>query len=280
MFKQKLSTIFVGIIVVLFAIIGVYAIGSLCKYYYESQFNKDQNQKLWEQFHETKPGQDPIPTPVPGNTDPIDDDTKAWLKDKYDEMKSINSDYAFWLNLIALEQEYPVCFSKEGDEYYYLLHDFYGNENKNGCIYMSANCNIRSENFILYGHCMHTGQMFGSLHKYLDAEWAKNNRLICIYMEDEYRYYEVISVFTCDMSAKPFNWERYTDFTSPGLGVRYGQMAVDASTIDFGYTPGKYADRFITLVTCEYTHNDGRLIVVARELGRPTVEEVDWSDYD
>lgn len=281
MYKQKIGTILVGIIFAIFAVIGIYSLGSLGKYYLESQTNQSQNKDLWEKFHNNDNGITNIPTPEPNETTkPIDDDTKRWLKEKYDEMHDINSDYAFWLNMMCLEQEYPVCFSKSGDEYFYLLHDFYGNENSNGCICLSKNCGIRSENFILYGHCMHNGQMFGSLHKYLNEDWAKDNRLMAIYMEDEYRYYEVVSVFTCDINKKPFDWERYTDFTSPGMGIRYGQLAKDASFIDFGYDPQAHADRFITLVTCEYTHNDGRLIIVARELGRPTAENVDWSDYD
>ena len=280
MYKQKLSTILVGIIVVIFAAIAIFCLGALGKYYLNAQLNANQNKNLVDKFHNNDTGITNITTPEPNETTkPIDDDTKRWLKDKYDEMHDINPEYCFWLDLVGLEQEYPVCFERE-DPYYYLEHDFYGKENSNGCIYLSANCDLKSENFILYGHCMHTGQMFGSLHKYLDADWAKQNRLICIYMENEYRWYEVVSVFTCDMSAKPFNWERYADWTSPGSGVRYGEMAKDASFIDFGYDPTKCADRFITLVTCEYTHNDGRLIVVARELGRPTMENVDWSDYE
>lgn len=280
MYRRKLSTILAGIIVAIFAIIALYGIVSLGKYYLNAQLNASQNNQLQSQFH-TNDGNKAVPTPVPDSTEPtdLDDDTKRWLKDKYDEMHDINSDYCFWLDLVGLEQEYPVCYERD-DPYYYLEHDFYGKENSNGCIYLSKNCDLKSENFILYGHCMHTGQMFGSLHKYLDEDFAKQNRLICIYMENEYRWYEVVSVFTCDMSSRPFNWERYADWSSPGAGIRFGQMAKDASFIDFGYDPQVHADRFLTLVTCEYTHNDGRLIVIARELGRPSSETVDWSDYD
>lgn len=273
MVKQKLSTILVGIIIAIFAIVGIFAIGSLGKYYLTSQINLDNNKKLADQFHETQPGQEPIPTPIPGNTDPIDDATRRWLNKKWQEMYDINNDYAFWLKLDYLEQEYPVVFERE-DPYYYLQHDFYGNANDNGCIYLSKNCDLDSENFILYGHCMHTGQMFGSLHKYLDEDFAKNNKLFSIYMKDEYRYYEIISVFTTDADHPCLQWERYTEFYTPGQSVFFGQKAVDCSFIDFGYKPGNYYDRFLTLVTCEYTHENGRLIIIARELGRPTMEEV------
>jgi len=43
---------------------------------------------------------------------------------------------------------------------------------------------------------------------------------------------------------------------------------------DFSYDPTIYTDKYLTLVTCEYTHSNGRLVIVARELGRPTIEEV------
>jgi len=43
---------------------------------------------------------------------------------------------------------------------------------------------------------------------------------------------------------------------------------------DFSYDPTIYTDRHLTLVTYKYTHSNGRLVIVARELGRPTTEEI------
>ena len=276
MLREKLGTIAVLSITIMCGLLGIFAISSLVQYYMNAENTRQNIEDVAEVFHSND-------DQMPETTDTMDPEYLAWLNDKWDEMYALNNDYAFWLVLDGLDLEYPVCYSRPDDEYFYLHHDFNGNSNSNGCLYLSPRCTEDSDNFIIYGHRMHSGNMFGSLGKYQDEEWALNNRLMQVYLRDEHRFYEVIAVFTVDADNPTVQWEALTDFSTASQCVGYGLQVTNASDIDFGYTPGTYADRYLTLVTCEYTHSNGRLIVVARELGTPRLDEIDdtyWEDNE
>ena len=77
-----------------------------------------------------------------------------------------NHDLVGWLSIEGMKIDYPVM--QCGDNDYYLNHDFYGEEDKYGCLFVKdiADVNTPADNFVIYGHNMKDGSMFGDLDLY------------------------------------------------------------------------------------------------------------------
>lgn len=56
---------------------------------------------------------------------------------KYKELYEINPDLIGWLAIDDTVIDYPVMQTME-DESYYLSYDFYGEQNKNGCLILDT----------------------------------------------------------------------------------------------------------------------------------------------
>jgi sortase B len=281
--KEKLGTVTVFALIIICGFIALFSLGSLGKYYLEAELNKSSNNKLTNIFKKDEPSTPTIETNPDGSPVEIDPEMLKWLKNKYDEMHNMNNDYALWLSIDSINLNYPVCRNPKDDKYFYLTHDFNKKENTNGCLFLSDSCKINSDNIIIYGHNMQSGEMFGKLNRFLNEEFAKNNRLMVIYTENDYRFYEIVSVYTTSANHPIFAWESFTKAYTPGQLVRFGNSVKGVSKYNFGYEPGVHADRFLTLVTCEYTHDNGRLVVIARELGRPKLSAADdawWEEHN
>ncbi len=180
-----------------------------------------------------------------------------------------NPDTVGWLSIPGTEIDYPVMQTPE-DENYYLYRDFEGNENQNGSLLVSAGCDIEDENtnWIIHGHNMKSGAMFGSLPNYSQKSYMKDHRLIYLDTLDGRRTYEVIAVFESqvyyetDHVFKYYHcysiesWEEFDSFYTNIKRLSLYDTGVDAV----------YGDHFLTLSTCSYHTENGRFVVVAKEL--------------
>lgn len=87
-------------------------------------------------------------------------------------LKESNNNYIGWLSFhfdvndkkYSIDIEEPIVFETETD--YYLHHDFYGQPDKNGCIFMDydSNKSLYGYNDFLYAHHAEDGSLFGTLN--------------------------------------------------------------------------------------------------------------------
>lgn len=184
-------------------------------------------------------------------------------------LREENADTVGWLNIPGTNIDYPVMQTPE-DENYYLYKDFYGNENQNGSLLLSAGCDIESENtnWIIHGHNMKSGAMFGGLLDYRKKSYMKDHRLIYLDTMEGRRTYEVIAVFESQVYYEDEyvfkyyqchaieSWEEFDSFYTNIKRLSLYDTGVDAV----------YGDHFLTLSTCAYHTENGRFVVVAKEL--------------
>lgn len=180
-----------------------------------------------------------------------------------------NADVAAWLTIPGTEIDYPVMQTPENEDYY-LYRDFYGNENQNGSLLISAGCDIENENtnWIIHGHNMRSGAMFGSLLNYRKKSYMKDHNLIFLDTLEGRRTYEIIAVFESqvyhenDYVFKYYqcydieSWEEFDSFYNNIKRLSLYNTNVEAV----------YGDHFLTLSTCSYHTENGRFVVVAKEL--------------
>lgn len=186
---------------------------------------------------------------------------------KYEKLHEENGDMVGWLSIPGTKIDYPVM-QKEGNDYY-LHHDFYGEENRHGCLFVKdiADVNTPGDCFIIYGHNMKDGTMFGDLDEYRSEEYYKEHSVLQFNSLYEEREYEIMAVFLSHVYHEGEEGFRYYEFytvdTEEAFQDFYGNVTQNA-LYDTG-VDAAYGDAFLMLSTCAYHEEDGRLVVVAKQ---------------
>ena len=179
-------------------------------------------------------------------------------------MLDLNKDYVGWLTVYGTQVNGPVVQGETNDAY--LRTDFYGQHSTAGTLFMDSVVDTGVDgNVIIYGHRMKDGTMFGSLKQYKDKEFFKQNSIIR--WEDVHgeHYYRIFAgMITSGAASNPrfVNLEQWAncldDETSKDMLKTIQEKA-------FVFSPYQFRDpenQYIFLVTCDYTHNNDRLVLV------------------
>lgn len=182
------------------------------------------------------------------------------------ELQKQNSDLAGWIRIPDTEIDYPVMQRTEDDDYY-LKHDFEKNENMHGTPYLDVNCKIdQSENLIIYGHHMQDGTMFQNLMFYKDAAYCESNGTIEFDTPKESRKYQVVFVLLISVEeAKKFPYYRCIDLSNEEIYCGFLQQCSRYAIWQKETLP-EPGTRLLTLSTCEYSKENGRMVVVAEQI--------------
>lgn len=205
---------------------------------------------------ETKPAE----ATGPEDTEP----TEGGMLPGYAELYEINNDLVGWIRIEGTEIDYPVM-QTPGRTDFYLKRNFNKDDSERGCLYVREECDVfrPSDNVTIYGHTMMDGSMFAYLHEYQDKEVWEDNKLIFFDTLYEYHVYKIFSVFiTTANLGEGFTYHRMEDAESQEDFDEFIATCKDLALYDTGITP-EYGDKIICLSTCEYTQDNGRLVVAA-----------------
>lgn len=175
-----------------------------------------------------------------------------------------NQDLVGWIRIDGTKLDNPVMQTPENPNYY-LDHDFTKQASDWGAIYAREECDVfeHSDNITLYGHNMKDGSMFASLNDYVYQETWENNPLIFFDTLYEYRVYKIFAVFATSANlGEGFTYHNMIDASDEADFNEFISTCKQLSYYDTGITP-VYGDKIICLSTCEYTHDNGRLVVAA-----------------
>lgn len=190
--------------------------------------------------------------------------------DKLVELQKINSDIVALIEIEGTNINYPVL--QGTDNSYYMNHNYKKEEAKDGSIFLdkSYNWELPSSNLLIYGHNnIGSTEMFVQLINYKNEEFYKNHKIIKLTTNKEEAEYEIISVFLSRVFYKhETNVFRYYYFINANNEEEfnsYVQNAKKASLYNIDAT-AKYGDQLLTLSTCSYHTENGRLAVVAKKI--------------
>jgi sortase B len=186
---------------------------------------------------------------------------------KFTSLYEENPDIVGWLSIEGTKIDYPVM-QNEDDEYY-LHRNFYGEEDKYGCLYVrnSADVFTPGTNIIIYGHNMKDGSMFGTLKNYQRKDYYKEHPTISFDTLYEERTYQIIAVFYSQVYNTDDKVFKYYQFYQADTKEEFDNFYNNIKALSL-YDTGidaKYSDTFITLSTCSYQVEDGRFVVVAKK---------------
>ena len=176
-------------------------------------------------------------------------------KSLFNKLKSKNSDYRFWIKVKNTNIDFPVV--QGNDNSFYLKHDFYKSSSFSGCPFVHYRNDIKKDqNIIIYGHNMRNNNMFNQLEKFKNFSFFNNDNDIVVTDEEGQHIYKVFSAYTAKSNEQicKTNYSNKDEFLKEINDMK--SKSLFKKDIQFNKD-----DRIITLVTCTYEINDGRLIV-------------------
>ncbi len=190
--------------------------------------------------------------------------------DEYKNLLLQNKKLIGWVKIDDTNIDYPVM--QTSDNEYYLDHNLNQEYDKNGTIFMDKDCDVLkpSTNYILYGHHMKSGQMFGQLDLYKKQSFYEEHPYIQFDTIYEKGTYQVMYVFRSRVYKETeivFKYYQFIDANSEQeFDSNMAEMA-EMSLYDTGVT-AEYGDQLLTLSTCDYQETDGRFVVVAKKIAK------------
>lgn len=177
--------------------------------------------------------------------------------DKIKEIKGINSDYKFWLNVDNTLIDYPVVQTKDNE--YYLHHDFKKQNSISGTLFVDYRNDLNDKNLIIYGHNMKNKTMFQTLSNFLKREFFDSNNKIHIIQDGKEKTYEVFSVYVTTEA------ENYLTpkFNTDEEFQKYIETVKGTSMYKKDVQIAK-DDNILTLATCSDAVGDSRILVHAK----------------
>ncbi len=186
---------------------------------------------------------------------------------KYKALYEKNSDMIGWLTIPDTGIDYPVMQTPQ-ENTYYLHRGFDRKENNNGSLILEALADIQtpSPNLIIYGHNMRSGAMFAHLSRFAYKDfWPTHKTLRFDSLWEEREYVVVACLRTVEAQNNRPGFNYYVDFADEEdfgkwlsfiRGARYYDPCVA-----FDVT-----DHYLSLSTCSYHEEEGRLLVICRQL--------------
>lgn len=186
---------------------------------------------------------------------------------KYRELFLQNEDMVGWISIAGTTINYPVMQTKNNPNFY-LKHNFEKEYSDLGVPYVQENCDLlTSDNLIIYGHHIKGQKMFGALEDFKSQSFYEEHRTIQFDTLTEQAEYEIVAVFkTVAYSSAGFRYYDFVDAESEEDFNAYIAKCRELTLYDTGVT-AEYGDGLITLSTCEYSAQNGRLVVVAKKVG-------------
>ena len=110
------------------------------------------------------------------------------------ELQQYNPECYAWLDIPDTEMSFPLVQPSE-DLSWYLSHDFFGNEDEDGCIYTEYynSRDFDDPNTVVYGR--NTAKRFGGLHQYQDRDFFDSHSEILVYTGDGVLEYQVFAAY-------------------------------------------------------------------------------------
>ena len=211
-------------------------------------------------------GEDEYEDATEDDSDPSQPTTTPKVKkSKYEKLFGMNEDMRGWLKVDGTQIDYPVMKNDLEDGEYYLHRDFDGYYSFAGCLFIGKNCDYDSDIFIIYGHNMLNGSMFGALHNFSDWDFAKKHKDIEFDTKNERRVYRVFGAFWSKAFYEDEPGFRYYEAVGDYDEYSYNNILwsfENMMAVRLDYEP-KYPDQIMLLSTCSYNEANGRFVVAA-----------------
>ncbi len=284
--RRKLRKILYRVLLGFFTAVFVFSAAYLIKYFVDShrasqEYNDLAN--LLDQYRATMTTPAAPSDPPPAVTDPSGElptdptgtvpseptappaPTEPSILPEYAPFYQMNNDMVGWISMPGTTVNYPVMQTPDNPDYY-LSRSFSKEPSDWGTIYARESCDIYrpSDNITLFGHYKKDGSMFNNLHKFRKQDYWQEHQTFSFDTLYEHHTYQIWAVFkiSANVGSNHFPYHRFSDAATEGEFNEFVRNVKELQFFDTGITP-VYGDKLLTLSTCEYTLENGRLVVCA-----------------
>ncbi len=159
----------------------------------------------------------------------------------------------------------------------YLRTNINGEHAEAGTLFLDETTDLTQDgNLIIYGHKMNDGTMFGTLDKFEDEEFFDNNGTVCWESEKGKEYYQIFALLVLPgYSTAPdfIDLQAWNNVLDEEQTADMLNTIADRASIFRGESFNLEKDKYIFLVTCDYSINNGRLVLVGRRLSKKSETE-------
>jgi len=222
-----------------------------------------------------------------GRTVDIDENAFAGLKPLPDYLAlwQQNNDMVGYIRLNDTKVDYPVL--QTTNNRYYLHHDFDGNASKGGAIFADHRNKFEeeygeiSDNTILYGHNISTGNYFAALsnyhtsgYRFNDLEFYRSNPVIMfdtLFEKMEWKIFACVLFNTQEEYGEVYDYWHQLEFVDENHFHNFVLDIMDRSVM-FTDVDLEYGDKLLTLSTCFWPYStttqnvDTRCVIFARKI--------------
>lgn len=177
----------------------------------------------------------------------------------FETLRSVIPDIVGWIVIDGTNINYPIV--QGTDNAFYLEHLPDGTPNRAGSIMldMENSPDWTDDLSVIHGHRMRTGDMFGSLSLFAEADYAGDHLTMTLYTpQGDYRI-ELIAACTVDGKELGFP----ANFRDDAAFSAYVRQLTRRSAYQADFTPVR-EDRLVILSTCAYTYDNARFVLLGR----------------
>lgn len=141
-----------------------------------------------------------VKVPEEDNPEGADPEDPFERRIDFETLQGINPDIQGWIYIPGTKIDYPVLAGEQ-----YLNHDMYGERSSLGSIFTYDDADLQNGSLVrIYGHNMISMQMFGSIKKYADQEFADRHAVMYIYTPERTKECRIISGIGCRYDDRVF----------------------------------------------------------------------------
>lgn len=193
---------------------------------------------------------------------------------RFTKLHHQNKDIVGWLHVDDVLDEAIV----QRDNEYYLRRDYRGYHNSNGALFLDESCDLdyRPYVYMIYGHNMKTGAMFGCLRNWENSNFYHNNPFIqfdTMYEDGQYVVFSV-GIMSKSMLIDGLLMYSYKDMSYIQRQLTDFIDMLERRSIYTNHISVTNEDQLLLLVTCTDNENERRVIAARRVRDGESLEDL------
>ncbi len=192
------------------------------------------------------------------------------LKNFKKKYKKQSKEIVAWITIAGTKINYPVMYTGLKNNDKYLQKNIKGEKDTHGMIFASYLTPKRkiTYNTVIYGHNMKDGTMFTDLTKYASKSFYNTHKYIKFSTQGYNYVYEVVEVARVSCASGSKDRLVYQKFCQLNNKKTFKKWQKQVAKNREYKCSGKYkrTDKLMMLSTCEYTKENGRFIVICKQI--------------
>lgn len=189
---------------------------------------------------------------------PLPAEAASGILPQYQALYQENPDLIGWLRIDGTDIDLPVV-QTPGDNEYYLRRGFDRFYAVGGTLFLDERCSVSADaptaNWLIYGHNMRDGSMFGELVRYRDEAFYKKHPTFTFDTLYETGTWQVVAALDTTLGADALPYYTFFDADTKLDWQHRVKAITEKALYDTGVTP-EYGAQLLTLSTCGDTRPD------------------------